>query len=169
MILYHGSNASIRDIDLEKCRPYKDFGQGFYLTSIDEQAAQMARRTTRLYGGSPFVSTFRFDETALADNNIRSLTFEKPDKDWALFVLNNRDRKYNDTKNALCNQDNKYDIVTGPVANDDIAYLLRTFSSGLIDMEALIKGLEYKFLSTQFSFHTERALKYLQPMEGNNG
>lgn len=32
MILYHGTNCSIDKIDLNKCRPYKDFGKGFYLT-----------------------------------------------------------------------------------------------------------------------------------------
>lgn len=32
MKLYHGTNLDIKDIDLSKCRPYKDFGQGFYLT-----------------------------------------------------------------------------------------------------------------------------------------
>jgi len=38
MILYHGSNMKVTAIDLSKCRPYKDFGQGFYLTDISEQA-----------------------------------------------------------------------------------------------------------------------------------
>ena len=27
MILYHGSNIIIEKIDLNKCRPYKDFGK----------------------------------------------------------------------------------------------------------------------------------------------
>lgn len=39
MILYHGSNIKVAEIELAKCRPYKDFGQGFYLTDIREQAA----------------------------------------------------------------------------------------------------------------------------------
>ena len=43
MKLYHGSNMVIEQIDLSKCKPYKDFGQGFYLTEIKEQAEQMAR------------------------------------------------------------------------------------------------------------------------------
>ncbi|WP_428863329.1 DUF3990 domain-containing protein [Clostridium sediminicola] len=36
MKLYHGSNTIITTIDLEKCRPYKDFGKGFYCTGIKE-------------------------------------------------------------------------------------------------------------------------------------
>lgn len=41
MKLYHGSNIIIEQIDLSKCKPYKDFGQGFYLTEIKEQAEQI--------------------------------------------------------------------------------------------------------------------------------
>ena len=165
MILYHGSNIKVTEIDLAKCRLYKDFGQGFYLTDLREQASQMAQRVVKLYGGKPWVSAFSFDKEMLTKSDIKSLAFDKPSKDWALFVLNNRNRKFKDIGDHLCNQDNKYDIVTGPVANDDIAYLFRTFSGGLIDIEALVRGLEYKTLTTQYSFHTEKALKYLQVSE----
>ena len=38
MRLYHGSNVKIDSINLAMCRPYKDFGKGFYLTDMKEQA-----------------------------------------------------------------------------------------------------------------------------------
>ena len=44
MILYHDSNVDIKTIDLSKCSPNKDFGRGFYLTTIKEQAQRMALR-----------------------------------------------------------------------------------------------------------------------------
>lgn len=50
MRLYHGSNVVIESINLAMCRPYKDFGKGFYLTDIEEQAKQMAKRVSRIYG-----------------------------------------------------------------------------------------------------------------------
>lgn len=43
MILYHGSNTDIEKIDLSKCRPYKDFGKGFYLSVSEDQAVRMAK------------------------------------------------------------------------------------------------------------------------------
>ena len=49
MILYHGSNVEIGAVDLSHCMPYKDFGRGFYLTTIFEQAEKMARRTALLW------------------------------------------------------------------------------------------------------------------------
>lgn len=53
--LYHGSNVGIATIDLCKCSPNKDFGRGFYLIDIREQAVQMAQRRTRIAGwGTPW-------------------------------------------------------------------------------------------------------------------
>lgn len=53
MILYHGTNIDIQLIDLVLCRPYKDFGKGFYTTDILEQAQKMAKRVATIYGGNP--------------------------------------------------------------------------------------------------------------------
>lgn len=160
MILYHGSNVEISKIDLSVCRPYKDFGQGFYLTTIKNQAIKMARRVTRIYNGSPIVTLFEVDEDKFKNLSIKK--FELPTKEWAMFVLNNRDRTYKDFSNELCNHDKKYDIVKGPIANDDLALLFRQFSSGLIDVDILVKAMEYKKLTDQYSFHTEAAIKYLK-------
>ena len=44
MILYHGSNIEVKSVDFSKCKPYKDFGQGFYLTEIEQQASQQIGR-----------------------------------------------------------------------------------------------------------------------------
>lgn len=44
MILYHGSNINIEHIELEKSKPFKDFGKGFYLSESEEQALEMALR-----------------------------------------------------------------------------------------------------------------------------
>ncbi len=48
MTLYHGSNMAIEQIDLSLCNPDKDFGQGFYLTDIKEQAIQMAKKCANI-------------------------------------------------------------------------------------------------------------------------
>lgn len=44
MILFHGTNTDFGAIDLTRCRPNKDFGQGFYLTDDYDQAHDMAER-----------------------------------------------------------------------------------------------------------------------------
>jgi len=65
MILYHGSNIKILNIDLTKTRPFKDFGRGFYLTKLEEQAERMAVRVTDRFGGSPHVSAFELNDEFL--------------------------------------------------------------------------------------------------------
>ena len=167
MILYHGSNMIINEIDLNKCRPYKDFGQGFYCTEIKEQAELMAKRVARIYGGTPYVNKFELDENIYNSNKLNAKKFESPTGEWAIFVLNNRDRKFQDKTSIECNHDNKYDLVVGPVANDDLALLFRTFTRGLIDIETLIKEMRYKNFSNQYSFHSKEALKYIKLVGGN--
>lgn len=163
MKLYHGSNLDIHEIDLSKCRPYKDFGQGFYLTELEEQAVKMAKRVARIYGGEPIVNVYSFDENVLkgSDLNIRDFG-RKASEEWARFVMNNRSRSFNDVANPECNLDNKYDIVTGPIANDDMAVLFRQYQNEIIDFETLIKGMTYKELTSQYSFHTSKAVALLK-------
>jgi hypothetical protein len=43
MIVYHGSYIEVTKIDLTKCAPHKDFGRGFYVTKIKEQAETWAK------------------------------------------------------------------------------------------------------------------------------
>ena len=47
MRLYPESNIVIDSINLAMCRPYKDFGRGFYLTDIKEQAEKSIKLCER--------------------------------------------------------------------------------------------------------------------------
>jgi hypothetical protein len=164
--LFHGSSMEISCIDLEQCRPFKDFGKGFYTTPFQNQAWMMARRTVKIYGkGVPWITEFSFDENILKDDKYDALNvrrFDKPSNEWALFVTNNRNRKFHDYKSPECNVDGKYDIVTGPVANDDITALINAFLSDIISEDALRRELIFRELSIQYSFHTERAVTFLR-------
>lgn len=163
MRLYHGSNVNIRDIDLAMCRPYKDFGRGFYLTDIREQAEKMAERVSKIYGGVPIVNVFEISEDFRKNSDINVKDFgDKTTEEWARFVMNNRNRKYMDIHNGLFNGDNKYDVVIGPVADDNMALLFRQYENEVIDFETLVKGMIYKKTSSQYSFHTEKAIHLLR-------
>ena len=62
----------------------------------------------------------------------------------------------------MSNHDNKYDVVSGAVANDDIATTFTLFRDGFINSEMLVMRLEYKELSNQYSFHTDKAINLLK-------
>ena len=92
MILYHGSNTDIACIDLTKCRPFKDFGRGFYLTSIEQQASLMAKRTARIAGGKPCVNVYEIADGFAQMPSLNVLNFgNEPSESWAKFVIANRD------------------------------------------------------------------------------
>lgn len=75
--------------------------------------------------------------------------------------MNNRNKNFADFKRSDCNFDCKYEIVCGPVANDDMAMLFRQYQNELISFEALVKGITFKNTTSQYSFHTERAVQLL--------
>ena len=62
MKVYHGSYIKIDVIDLEKCEIGKDFGRGFYVTKIKEQAEFWAERRGLSYKTAGFVTEFDFNE-----------------------------------------------------------------------------------------------------------
>lgn len=162
MKLYHGSNVEIEKIDLCKCMPYKDFGQGFYTTMLEEQAWRMAKRRARIEGGTPTVTIYEVpdDLSCLPELNCRIFP-DNPTIEWAVFIRNNRDKNFSDHESYECNHDNKYDVVIGPVADDTVGLLIRQFSRGTIDAEYLRKGFDFGKLTNQYTFHTEKALEYI--------
>ena len=166
MRLYHGSNIAIDNINLAMCRPYKDYGQGFYLTDIEKQAEKMAIRVARIYGEKPIVNIYEIDDDFKDFKDLKDLKIKnfgiQTTEEWARFVMNNRSRVFTDIKNVLCNKDNKYDIVIGPVADDNMALLFRQYENEIIDFETLVKGMIYKETSSQYSFHTEKSVKLLR-------
>ena len=157
MILYHGSNTDIACIDLTKCRPFKDFGRGFYLTSIEQQAHRMAKRTARIAGGKPCVNVYEIADDFAQNPNVSVLDFSSsPSEGWAQFVIANHD-----PSSSVDGIERGYDIVIGSVANDDIALLFAQYKNGFIDLDVLKKGLTYRRLTNQVAFLTNKALALL--------
>lgn len=145
------------------CRPYKDFGQGFYLTDLEEQAEKMATRVSKIYGGFPVVNIYEIDDDFRELSDLRIKDFgAHTTEEWAKFIMNNRNRTFTDEKSLLCNRDNKYDIVIGPVADDNMALLFRQYENEIIDFSTLLKGMIYRKTSSQYSFHTEKSIKLLR-------
>jgi hypothetical protein len=163
MILFHGSNLEVSRIDLSKCGKYKDFGQGFYLTSIKQQAIDWAMKITRRFEtGKAILNIYEFDNNI---NELKHIVFTEPNKDWASFIINNRNKDFTNHKDRLSNQDNKYDFLHGLVANDDISAILETFLLGILPITELSKALIYKELNDQYSFHSIKTLFHLRFLE----
>lgn len=152
MILYHGSNMLIEQIDLSRSKPNKDFGQGFYLSENETQAWEMAVFKTTLLGGEPRISKFEFDEAIMNSAHLRVKIFKDYSVEWADFVFANREGKKVD----------RYDIVYGPIANDKVGLQIRKLKDGNIDKTEFLNRLKYmKGITFQFFFGSEAAVKHL--------
>lgn len=57
--LYHGSTVDIDCINLQKSRPNKDFGRGFYLSADRQQAWRMGEFKALTEGGVPVMNTYQ--------------------------------------------------------------------------------------------------------------
>lgn len=156
MRLYHGTNIDFEEIKLSRCRPNKDFGQGFYLTDIRSQAEAMAiRRCEFEETGVPIVQEYEFDENMLSGDDFDVLRFDGVSEEWAEFILMNR--------MAKGQRRHRHDIVVGPVADDGVVFLqLNLYMQHLITIEALVKELTYRQLNNQYYFGTERAIQQLR-------
>ena len=112
MILYHGSIIEIKNPQILTQEKGRDFGFGFYTTSIKEQAERWAIRKTRISSRfskeqkNAVVNIYEFDETILNQTNYKS--FQEPNLEWLEFVIQCR-------SNLSFRHD--YDIVSGKIVD----------------------------------------------------
>ncbi len=148
MILYHGSFVVVAQPDLVHSRRNVDFGKGFYVTPIYEQAEKWCSKFKRR-GKDGIVSRYVFDENAYEE--LKTLIFDAYSEDWLDYILNCR-RGQDSTD---------YDLVVGGVANDKVFNTVELFFDGLIDKREAIHRLQYEKPNLQMAFRTEKALSYL--------
>ena len=76
IILYHGSYCPVETPDLAKCAMYKDFGQGFYLTTSKEQAKSFAKISATKAKSKGLISySEKFAYISCLQTELNSLTF----------------------------------------------------------------------------------------------
>lgn len=153
MILYHGSNVVIEEINLDKSKPNKDFGKGFYLSDNEEQALRMATFKALTLGGNPIISKFEFDESVLTSKALNVKIFQEYSEEWADFVFANREGRFVA----------RFDIVYGPIANDKVGMQIRKLKDGSIDKVEFLNRLKYmKGITFQYFFGSEEAISLLR-------
>ena len=157
--LYHGSNMKIEVPDLVHSKPFKDFGNGFYLSADRQQAWDMAfQKVSQTKEGKAEVSEFLFDETVMDSDELKVLRYFDYCEEWAKFVLANRNKQN-------IHPVHDYDIVYGPIADDGVTYQLRRYEGGVISLSRLVEELKYaKGITFQYFFGTERALQQLKKL-----
>lgn len=150
MIVYHGSNVIVGEPDVEHSYRPLDFGKGFYVTTVKEQAERWARRKADLYGTDKgIVNIYQMKEDL---TGLNCKYFEKDLNEWIDFVCRCRDGK---------NDYLQYDLIKGKVANDKVFRVVDMYYSGIWDKERALKEIKVYSNYDQVAFITQRAIEQL--------
>jgi len=150
MILYHGSNSSFETIDLLKSRDKRDFGKGFYTTTLQEQAEDWAKILFDRYNND---GVFIYEVEFVPINNLLIKKFEGLSEEWLYMIQKNR---------VLGGIQHNFDIVQGPVANDKTTRTIALYIAEIINVNEAIQRLRGNKINDQVSFHTSAAISCLK-------
>ncbi len=83
MILYHGSNTDIAEIDLSVSKVGKDFDAVFIFRLIRAGFGTCCPKTEQLGVGTPMLNSYEFDESSLRGRGLSVLEFQEYSREWA--------------------------------------------------------------------------------------
>lgn len=147
MIVYHGSNMIVDHPDVRHSFRDLDFGRGFYVTTIREQAERWAKRKALFAEGSkPVLNEYEMSSDV---GGLLVRNFGDDLDAWIDFVCQCRDgnQKYR-----------QYDIIIGKVANDKVFRVVDLYHSGIWDKERALKEIRVYPGYDQIAFITQKAI-----------
>lgn len=130
MKVYHGSTLEIINPIAAAGREFLDFGKGFYVTDIKEQAIRWAFRVGRIREERGIVNVYELDIEKVK-SDFRFFQFKKYDKEWLQFIVANRVGK--DVPH--------YDVIEGGVANDRVIDTVEAYMANLMPLDNAIEEL----------------------------
>lgn len=144
MILYHASDVEVRLPDIIHSRDNIDFGRGFYLTNIHEQAVNYAGRFKRR-NKLAWINTYEF---VYNPSQWKVRVFDSYDGEWLRFVSECRAGE----------DKTDYDLVVGGIANDKVIRTLDLYFRGLIDENQALGLLMYEKPNMQYCIRSQSML-----------
>ena len=163
--LYHGSYMSVPSPLTGVGRRELDFGPGFYVTNLRDQAERWARRVCVIRAvDTPLLSVYEFNETLLPAD-VRRLRLEHYDQQWLDFITGSRrgEEPWKD-----------YDIIEGGVANDQVIDTIEDYYAGRITSEQALGQLRFAKPTHQMCIRRQtiidRYLRFIaiEPVEKGN-
>ena len=152
MILYHTSDIIVDVPDTQHSRDFLDFGKGFYLTDILEQAQNYGIRFIRR-GKRAFLNVYEF-EYEESQWDVRR--FDTYNKDWLDFIGTCRNG----------NDKTTHDLIIGGIANDKVIRTLDRYFNGEINEEQALGLLIFERPNIQYCIRTQEllnsSLKYIR-------
>lgn len=131
IFVYHGGTEQIENPICKFGRKSLDFGQGFYVTDILEQAITWGENIALARNKAVVVNRYKLNREEIL-NNYRCKIFQSYDKEWLEFIVGNRTGQ---------NTAAEFDYVEGGVANDRVIDTINLYISGLMDLNTALGEL----------------------------
>ncbi len=129
--VYHGGIEKIEKPRVDVGRPYLDFGRGFYITDMRQQAVDWAKRVGDRQNAAPVLNTYILDRDAVIEN-FKCKIFSEYNGEWLDFIVDSRNGKKPWAK---------YDYIEGGVANDRVIDTISLYMADLMTREKAIEKL----------------------------
>ncbi|MBR4912737.1 MAG: DUF3990 domain-containing protein [Bacteroidales bacterium] len=131
VIVYHGGTEKVEFPVCKFGRRNLDFGQGFYVTDLRQQAVDWATQVADRRNETPIINRYRLNRDAIL-GKARCKVFTAYDRDWLQFIVASR--------RGESVADN-YDYIEGGVANDRVVDTVNLYMAGLMDEETALLRL----------------------------
>ena len=144
MEVYHASTVVVDSPDTTHSRDFIDFGPGFYVTTLQDQAVK--------YGAS-FINRGKnaiLNIYELADDlsKWKVITFKQYDEAWLDFVTECRQGR------VVGN----YDVIIGGIANDKVFRTIDLYFAGDISKEECLRKLVFEKPNNQICIRSQQVL-----------
>lgn len=133
LTVFHGATEIVDSPVCAFGRPRLDFGQGFYVTDIREQAVRWAQAMAERRGLQPVLNIYHLNRSEILVA-AKCRIFTAYDSDWLDFIVANRQGR---------NASVGYDYVEGGIANDRVIDTVNLYIQGLIDSATALQQLAY--------------------------
>ena len=147
---YHGSISKIDRPLTTAGRKNLDFGQGFYITSIQEQAEKWAKfvASRHLANKTPCLNIYEMDfDNVIAEYKV--LCFNEYDIEWLDFVVSCRKGE---------DKWREYDMITGGVANDKVIDTVEDYKNGIITASQALGQLKFYKPNSQICISNQKII-----------
>lgn len=129
--VYHGATCMVKQPLCHAGRPNLDFGQGFYVTDLREQAVSWAKRQSTGRDLEPLLNVYELDIDRIRVT-YRCLRFDAYNEAWLNFIANSR---------KGLEPWRGYDFIEGGVADDRVVDTVNLYLLGVMTADVALERL----------------------------
>ena len=144
MRVFHSSTEIVQHPDIYHSRKYLDFGSGFYITTLYDQAVKYGSRFIRRQKEA-WLNTYELD---FSENDWKILSFDSYDSRWLDYVYKCR----NGVETEF------YDMIVGGIANDKVILTLDLYFAGDITQNEALNKLRYEKPNIQYCIRSQEMI-----------